>query len=314
MSAAEGIMTQRIAGDAPPSPLDGVSVDVEDYFQVEAFADRISPATWPNFPSRVVDNTRRVLELFAELGLRATFFILGYVAERYPVIVREITGAGHEVGCHSFFHQHITRLTPEEFRADTRRAVSAIEDACGKKVLGYRAPTFSILSGTLWALTILAEEGFIYDSSVFPVRHDLYGMPGMPRFLYQWNLHAGMKLYEIPPTTVRIIGQNLPACGGGYLRLLPMRYTRWAFNRVRDHDSASAFIYFHPWEIDPKQPRLKGTWKSRLRHYYNLHKMEPRLRELLRRGRFAPLHDVLEAQVARTPLPVRALSMHAGVA
>jgi polysaccharide deacetylase family protein (PEP-CTERM system associated) len=307
-------MTQRIAGDAQPSLLDGVSVDVEDYFQVEAFADRVSPATWPNFPSRVVDNTRRVLELFAELGLRATFFILGYVAERYPVIVREITGAGHEVGCHSFFHQHITRLTPEEFRADTRRAVSAIEDASGKRVLGYRAPTFSIVSGSLWALTILAEEGFIYDSSVFPVRHDLYGMPDMPRFLYQWNLRGGMKLYEIPPTTVRIIGQNLPAGGGGYLRLLPMRYTRWAFNRVREHDAASAFIYFHPWEIDPKQPRLKARWRSRLRHYYNLHKMEPRLRELLRRGRFAPLHDVLEAQMARNPLPVRPVAIRAGVA
>jgi polysaccharide deacetylase family protein (PEP-CTERM system associated) len=307
------IAVEPLGNSTAPSIPDGVSVDVEDYFQVEAFADRISPVMWANFPSRVADNTRRLLDLFGELSIRATFFVLGYVAEHYPTIVREITDAGHEVGCHSFLHQRITGLTPRDFRRDTRRAMSAIEDAGGQRVFGYRAPTFSIVRESLWALSILAEEGFVYDSSVFPIHHDVYGMPDMPRFTYEWHLAGGMKLYEVPPTTVRLMGHNLPAAGGGYLRLMPMWYTRWALNRVRARDASSVFIYLHPWEIDPGQPRLEGKWKSRLRHYHNLHQTEPRLRELLSGRSFAPLREVLDAQLASSPLPVQSLPMFSGV-
>jgi len=282
-----------------PKPLiaDGMSVDVEDYFHVEAFADRITPDMWPQFASRVVENTRRVLSLFSEHNVRATFFVLGHVAEFHPHVIRDIVNAGHEVGCHSFLHRRVMRLTEEEFRRDTRRAIAAIEDAGGTKVTGYRAPTFSITRESLWALSVLAEEGFTYESSVFPVRHDLYGMPEMPRFIYRWQLPGGRELYEVPPTTVRLIGQNFAACGGGYLRLLPMWYTRWALNRVHSRDGQPASIYFHPWEIDPAQPRLPGKLKSRIRHYWNLQAMEARIRELLVKGRFLPLCEILDRRL-----------------
>lgn len=286
---------------------DGLSVDVEDYFQVEAFADRITPDMWSQFPSRVADNTRRVLQLFGQLCVRATFFVLGYVAERHPALVREILSAGHEVGCHSYGHARIWRMTPEEFRADTRRALAVLQDATGHKVQGYRAPTFSVVQKSLWAIPILAEEGFLYDSSIFPIRHDLYGMPNMPRFSFQWRCAGGRPLYEIPPMTVRFLGRNLPVGGGGALRLLPMWYTRWAVRRIR-REGCPLLVYFHPWEIDPDQPRLDGKWKSRLRHYRNLDTMEGRLRELLREGHFAPLGEVLRSQLAAGPLPTRSLA------
>jgi len=279
--------------NAKPVVTDGISVDVEDYFQVEAFADRITPEMWPRFASRVAENTRRVLSLFSEHNVRATFFVLGYVAEFYPQVVRDIVSAGHEVGCHSFLHRRIMQLTKDEFRRDTRRAIAAIENAGGTKVSGYRAPTFSITRESLWALSILAEEGFTYDSSVFPVRHDFYGMPEMPRFIYRWQLPGGRELFEIPPTTIRLIGQNFAAAGGGYLRLLPMWYTRWALNRVHSRDRQPASIYFHPWEIDPAQPRLPGKLKSRIRHYWKLRQMEDRIRELLQARRFVPLCEIL---------------------
>lgn len=291
----------------PASVPDGLSVDVEDYYHVEAFADRITPDMWEQFPSRVADNTRRVLELFAELGVRATFFILGCVAERHAALVREVLAAGHEVGCHSYRHCRIWSLTPAEFRADTRRALAVLQDAAGQKVLGYRAPTFSVVEKSLWAIPILAEEGFFYDSSVFPIRHDLYGMPQAPRFVFQWACPGGRSLYEIPPMTVRLLGRNLPVGGGGSLRLLPMWYTRWAVRRVRRHDQRPLMVYFHPWEIDPGQPRLQGRWKSRLRHYFNLDRMEGRLRQLLRGGRFLPLGEVLRSHLAQGPVPARSL-------
>ncbi len=279
--------------------VDGLSVDVEDYFQVEAFADRITPEMWADFPSRVVDNTRRVLELFASLSVRATFFILGWVAERHPTLVREIVAAGHEAGCHSYCHRQIFRLTPAEFHDDTRRALNAIEDACGQKVRGYRAPTFSVVEKSLWAIPILAELGFTYDSSMFPIYHDLYGMPHMPRFPFQWRGPNGCALYEIPPMTVRLLGCNLPVCGGGWLRNLPMWCHRWAIRRAREKERGSVLVYFHPWEIDANQPRLEGNLKSRLRHYRHLELMESRLREVLSAGRFLPLEEVLAAHLAK---------------
>jgi peptidoglycan-N-acetylglucosamine deacetylase len=273
----------------------GLSVDVEDYYHVEAFADRIQRETWSDYPRRVVGNTRRVLKLFEDAGARATFFILGFVAEKEPALVREIAAAGHEVACHSHMHRRVFTMTPQEFREDLRRAKGVIEDAGGQKVVGYRAPTFSIVEKSLWAIEILAEEGFIYDSSIFPVRHDLYGMPNAPRFPYRWMCPSGKSLIEIPPTTVRFAGRNWPAAGGGYLRILPMAYTRWALNRVRQREGRPAVVYFHPWEIDPDQPRLSGSVKSRLRHYSNLGRMEGRLRDLLAQFRFVTYKSFLES-------------------
>jgi polysaccharide deacetylase family protein (PEP-CTERM system associated) len=281
----------------------GLSVDVEDYFQVEAFADRITAEMWPRFPSRVADNTRRVLELLGRAGSRATFFVLGWIAEREPRLVREILDAGHEVGCHSYLHRCIWRLTPEEFRADARRACAAIEDAGGQKVIGYRAPTFSVVQECLWAIEILAEQGFVYDSSVFPIRHDLYGVPDAPRFPFRWVCTNGQSLFEIPPLTVRLFGRNLPVGGGGYLRVLPMWYTRWGLRRVRQREGQSAVLYFHPWELDPGQPRLSGKWRSKFRHYFNIRRMEEKIRELLSLGRFVPLGEFLQTQLRRGPLP-----------
>jgi peptidoglycan-N-acetylglucosamine deacetylase len=281
-----------------PRLASGLSVDVEDYFHVEAFADRIRPEDWLQYPRRVGDNTRRVLELFARYNARATFFVLGWVAEQEPALLREIAAAGHEVGCHSQMHRRVFSLSPEEFRKDLRRARAAIEDAIGGKVEGYRAPTFSITERSLWALEIIAEEGMLYDSSVFPVRHDLYGMPKAPRFLFQWSLASGKTIYEIPPLTVRFAGRNLPAAGGGYLRMLPMWYTRWALRRISRKEGRASVVYFHPWEIDPGQPRLAGSLKSRLRHYSNLGRMEARLHELLSRIQFTSLKSFLENHLA----------------
>jgi polysaccharide deacetylase family protein (PEP-CTERM system associated) len=310
---------EKIANDsgraAPTADFaNGLSVDVEDYYHVEAFADRITPAMWPQLPRRVADNTRRVLELLDRARAKATFFVLGWVAELEPAIVREILGEGHELGCHSYLHQRVWRLTPDEFRRDTRRALAAIEDAAGQKVVGYRAPSFSIVPKSLWALDILAQEGFLYDSSVFPIRHDLYGMPDAPRFPFRWDCVDGRSICEIPPTTVRVMNCNFPAGGGGHLRILPMAYTRWALRRTREQDGEPITIYFHPWEIDPSQPRLSGKWKSMFRHYFNLSRMEGRLSELLNQGRFVPLQDYLRSRMDRGPVPLRPLPITDGPA
>jgi len=272
---------------------DVMSVDVEDYFHVEAFAEHVSPADWAQFPSRVRRNTLRILELFEEYRCRATFFILGWVAEREPSLVREIAEQGHEVACHSFAHRRVFTLHPEAFREDLRRARAAIENAAGVPVLGYRAPTFSIRRDSLWALEILAEEGFLYDSSVFPIRHDLYGFPEAPRFAHRRGLAGGRSIVEVPMSTVRLGNVNLPAAGGGYLRLLPLSYTRWAIQRLHRKEDQPAIVYFHPWEIDPYQPRLRGSWKSRFRHYTGLKRMELRLHRLLASGHYAPMIDLV---------------------
>jgi polysaccharide deacetylase family protein (PEP-CTERM system associated) len=276
--------------DVPP---DLLSVDVEDYYHVEAFADCVSQNSWSDFPSRVRANTQRILRIFDEFGCRATFFVLGWVAEREPALVREIVEAGHEVACHSYCHRRVTTLTPEEFREDLRRARAAIEDAARVRIVGYRAPTFSIGRDNLWALEILSEEGFLYDSSIFPIRHDLYGFPGAPRFPNRMQFESKRTLYEIPITTVRMGGMAWPASGGGYLRLLPMAYTRWAVRQIHEKERQSFMVYIHPWELDPDQPRIAGSWKSRFRHYTGLGRMEKRFRLLLANGRFMPLIDLV---------------------
>jgi len=284
---------------------DVLSVDVEDYYHVEAFADRIERSRWSEFPWRVSANTHRVLELMARHGCRATFFVLGWVAERDPALVRAIHAAGHELACHSYWHRRACTLTPEEFRSDLRQAKAVIEDAAGVAVVGYRAPTFSIGPENLWALEILADEGFLYDSSIFPIRHDVYGFPGAPRFAH-WRSLPGGRIFEVPMSTVRIGGANLPVGGGGYLRLLPMSYTRWAMRRIHEADRQPVVVYFHPWELDPEQPRLAGRWKSRVRHYTGLRGMEKRLDQLLASGCFEPVIDLVRRAVAAGENPSRA--------
>ena len=276
-----------------PEIVDALSVDVEDYFQVEAFAPYISRSSWPNYAPRVRENTARVLELFALHNVSATFFVLGWVAEQFPTLVRQIAVAGHEIACHGYDHRRVTTFTRDEFRDDLRRARAAIEDACGIRVEGYRAPTFSITRENIWALEVLAEEGFTYDSSIFPIRHDNYGIADAPRFPHRRQLPNGNSIFEFPMSTVRIAGMNVPVGGGGYLRLLPIQFTNWAVSRIHQQDRQPVVVYFHPWEVDPDQPRLRGPWKSRFRHYTNLNKTLPRLHELLSYGHFAPMADAM---------------------
>jgi polysaccharide deacetylase family protein (PEP-CTERM system associated) len=278
---------------SPDDIVDGLSVDLEDYFHVEAFAETVPPSRWPLFNSRTRRNTGLTLELLARHGHRATFFILGWVAEREPGLVREVAAAGHELACHSHLHRPLYRLTPREFRDDLRRSRDAIENASGTKIFGFRAPTFSITRESLWALEVLAEENFEYDSSIFPVRHDFYGIPEAPRWIHLKQLPSGRSIWEIPPSTVRIGRTNVPFGGGGYLRHLPMVFSRWAIKTVHGCDRQPVIVYFHPWELDPDQPRLTGSWKSRLRHYRGLRKTAERLDEILSRGQFQPLADLI---------------------
>jgi polysaccharide deacetylase family protein (PEP-CTERM system associated) len=268
-----------------------MTVDVEDYFMVEAFAGSVPRETWESWPSRVVTSTRRVLDLFDKYDVKGTFFFVGWVAQKFPELVRDVHTRGHELACHSFWHRAVYSLTPTEFREDTRAAVRAIEDAAGVKLYGYRAPSWSITKECLWALDILAEEGFTYDSSIYPIHHDLYGVPGAQRFPYTHQLKNGQSLLELPPTTVRFLGLNLPAAGGGYLRIFPLAYTRWVFRQYEKKYRESVVVYLHPWELDPEQPRIKDKLKSRVRHYTNLHKMESRLEALLREYRFQLFRD-----------------------
>jgi polysaccharide deacetylase family protein (PEP-CTERM system associated) len=272
-----------------------LSVDVEDYFMVEAFTDSVQRNSWDHRPSRVDDSTRRTLDLFDKYDVKATFFFVGWVAERFPDLVRETHARGHELACHSFWHRTVYSLTPNEFRDDTRNAVRAIEDAAGVRVCGYRAPSWSINKSCLWALDILAEEGFTYDSSIYPIVHDLYGLPGAPRFPYTHTCGNGMALREFPPATVRLLGATLPGAGGGYLRIFPFLYTRWVFRQFERAYGEKVVVYFHPWELDPEQPRIHGKLKSRLRHYSNLRGMEGRLKSLLGSYSFLPFRDVIGA-------------------
>jgi polysaccharide deacetylase family protein (PEP-CTERM system associated) len=271
-----------------------LSVDVEDYFQVEAFAGQVSRESWDSRPSRVVANTQRVLDLFAAHNARATFFFVGWVAERFPQLVRDVRERGHELACHSYWHRTVYSLTPEEFREDTRRAKCVIEDAAGTPVTGYRAPSWSITGDCLWALDILAEEGFTYDSSIYPIHHDLYGVPGAKRFPYTHSCRNGLELIEFPPATLRLLGTNFPVAGGGYLRILPLRYTELAFRTYENIYRERLVVYLHPWEMDPEQPRIHGSLKSRLRHYTNLRRMQARVGAVLERHSFTRFCDVLE--------------------
>jgi polysaccharide deacetylase family protein (PEP-CTERM system associated) len=261
------------------------SVDVEDYFHVEAFSDIVPRNKWDTYSLRVEANTHRVLDLLDEHKTEATFFVLGWVAERMPQLVREIHARGHELACHSYWHRLIYKLDRAEFADDTRRAKDIIEQAAGVPVFGYRAPSYSVTPASLWALDALAEAGFTYDSSIFPIRHDVYGIPTAPRAPFRTDTPSG-PIVEFPITTFRLPrGPNLPVGGGGYLRLLPFWYTRVGYRRARA-DNLPLIAYIHPWEVDPDQPRLPGRARSKLRHYTNLARTYDRLGALLRLGTF----------------------------
>lgn len=272
------------------APANIISVDVEDYFQVEAFAGSIERSSWPGYPGRVEASTRRLLDLFDEVDVKGTFFVLGWVADRYPGLVREIAGRGHELACHSYWHRLIYKLTPKEFRADTREAKDRIEQAGGAPIFGYRAPSYSITRGSLWALDVLSETGFTYDSSIFPIRHDTYGIPDAPRHPFRVETRSG-GIDEFPISTFHLgAGPNFPVGGGGYLRIFPFFYTRFGFSGVRK-ENAPLISYIHPWEVDPEQPHLPGSALSKWRHYTNLAKTYSRLQTLLRMGRFTSFRD-----------------------
>ncbi|RJP75093.1 MAG: DUF3473 domain-containing protein [Candidatus Abyssobacteria bacterium SURF_17] len=269
-----------------------ITFDVEDYFQVEALRPFIEFDDWPRHELRVEQNVFKLLEILGSNHAHATFFVLGWVAERVPGMVREIQRHGHEIACHGYMHRMIYEQTPEGFRQDVRRAKTALEDIAGNRILGYRAPTFSITRKTLWALDILAEEGFKYDSSIFPIRHDRYGFPEWSPYSESVKLPNGSSIIEAPPLTMRVFGMNLPAAGGGYFRLAPLWFSSLAIRRMNAR-GYPAIIYLHPWEIDPGQPRFPLPPGSRFRHYVGLASTETKLRRLLRLGSYTRLRDIL---------------------
>jgi polysaccharide deacetylase family protein (PEP-CTERM system associated) len=273
-----------------------LSFDVEDYFQVSALSSAVDRGTWDAQPSRVAANTARLLDILAARGIRATFFVLGWVAERHPGIVRGIAAAGHEVACHGYSHELIYRQTAECFRDETIRARRLLEDQAQTHIRGYRAATWSITRKSIWALDILCEQGFEYDSSIFPTHHDLYGISDAPRGPHRLALPCGGSLLEFPPSTLRFGPYNLPVAGGGYFRLLPLAVTRRAIRRINSEGLPFLF-YLHPWEIDPGQPRFNVGLKSRLRHYTNIADCERKLAALLEEFPMGPMREILEAPV-----------------
>jgi polysaccharide deacetylase family protein (PEP-CTERM system associated) len=273
--------------------VNALTFDIEEYFHAEAFAEVVTPERWPTLASRVVFTTERVLDLLEEMETSATFFVLGWVAERHPWLVRRIRECGHELACHGYGHQMITRQSRGEFSRDVTRAKAAIEDASGDAVIGYRAPTFSVVRDTLWSLEALAEAGFRYDSSIFPIVHDRYGIPGSARFPHRHRFGAGSELAEFPLSTVSVLGWRFPVAGGGYFRLLPYGMTRRVIRHLNRYERQPAMVYLHPWELDVEQPRLPVGALTQLRHSVNTSTTEAKLRRLIHDFRFAPARDVL---------------------
>lgn len=256
-----------------------MSVDVEDYFQVSAFESRIKRDVWDELPARVEQNTNKILDIFGERRISATFFVLGWIAERYPQLVMRIVEEGHELASHGYGHVRVTQQRPREFRDDVSRSKDVLEDVAGVPVLGYRAPSYSIGVSNLWAFDELVKAGYRYSSSVYPIRHDLYGMPSAPRFTF---CPGKSEFREIPISTVRLGNRNVPCGGGGYFRLFPYPISRWAIRQVNNKDGQPCIFYFHPWEIDPNQPKQCGLNAiTRFRHYHNIGRLEGRLKRLL---------------------------------
>lgn len=269
------------------------SIDVEDYFQVAALSSANPRESWPSREYRVERNTHRILGLLDNRGVRGTFFVLGWVAERSPGLVKTIAGAGHEVACHGFSHQLIYRQTPEEFRQETTRAKRYLEDVIGQPVLGYRAASFSITRDSLWALDVLLDLGFTYDSSIFPIRHDRYGIPGASPEPGPVTAPSQRSLVEFPMSAARFFGLQVPVSGGGYFRILPYWVTRAGLRQINERSGRPFTFYLHPWEVDPEQPRFRVSALSRFRHYTNLHRCADRLTRVLGDFAFAPMRDVL---------------------
>ena len=281
-----------------PAITNALTIDVEDYFQVSAFAPYIRRDEWDSRECRVERNVNRILDLLAGCQTRATFFTLGWIAERYPQTVRRIVAEGHELASHGYGHERASDLDEAAFSADISRAKAILEDISATPVLGYRAPSFSIGSANLWAFDSLARAGYRYSSSIYPIKHDHYGMPDSPRFAYR----VGSGLLEVPVTTVRLLNRNLPSSGGGYFRLLPYALSRWLLRRVNTTDQEPAVFYFHPWEIDSEQPRIPGIdAKTRFRHYVNIDRMESRLRHLLADFRWGRMDQIFLARASATP-------------
>lgn len=286
--------------------VNAMSVDVEDYFHVSVFDGLIPRQRWDDLQSRVCANTDRLLAIFDDAHVKATFFVLGWVGQRFPALVKRIADAGHEVASHGYAHRLVYDQTPAAFREDVRRAKALLEEAAGSEVAGFRAPSYSITPRSLWALDVLIEEGYRYDASIFPIVHDRYGIPVSARQPYELQRAAGT-LIEVPASTVRVGPCNLPIAGGGYFRILPYQWTRWGIRRLNDQGEPAVF-YLHPWEIDPGQPRLSAGMLGRFRHYRNLGETERRLRALLNDFRFAPVRGLLTATGVTTvratePLP-----------
>ncbi len=288
--------------DAPPTGpqglLNAMTVDVEEHFQVSGFERSVRRETWDSLPSRVEANTERMLDVFESAGVLATFFVLGWVAERHADLVRRIAVRGHEIGCHGYSHRLVYEQEPQEFRDEVELSRRILQDASGQAVDGYRAASFSIGRHNLWALDVLVEAGFVYDSSLFPVYHDRYGYPGAPRGVHRLRTPLGQSLVEVPPSTLSLGRATLPVAGGGYLRLYPKAFSRWVIRRLNRHEGMPAVVYVHPWELDQDQPRLPAGLFSRMRHYRGLDTTESKLRDLMRHFRFGPVREVIE-QAAR---------------
>lgn len=292
--------------------LDGTfTVDVEDYFHVSAFASVIRPEDWDHYECRVVESTRRILEIAASHSTRGTFFILGWVAERYPELVREIQSAGHEIGCHSYWHQLVYELGPKRFRADLVKARDTLQSITGTSVQLFRAPSFSVTRESLWALDILIEEGFTTDSSIYPIRHDRYGIPGSPKAPHAISTAAG-SILEFPGMTCKVAGLTVPVGGGGYLRLFPWTVTSRLLRQIRS-ESRPLNVYLHPWEVDVHQPRIAASLKSRFRHYQNLKTMAPKLSKLLTEFQLGTMSDVLNRHTQSTTNPISHENRHTAV-
>jgi polysaccharide deacetylase family protein (PEP-CTERM system associated) len=287
-----------------------MSIDVEDYFHVSAFESISPPSSWTEFESRVAQNTDKILKILANFDIKATFFVLGWVARFSPCLVKKIAEMGHEIASHGYGHQRVPTQTRQEFREDVRQSKSLLEDLIGKEVKGYRAPSYSICLNSLWAFDELVEAGYSYDSSVFPVKHDFYGIPDWPRFPFSlqriegsWapgcSQNLNCEIIEVPISTLNKGGRNIPIAGGGYFRLYPYAMTRMGLNQINNQEQRPFVFYIHPWEFDPDQPRMKNAgMKSRFRHYLNLHKTEGRFTRLIQDFKFSTIDDVLNGSLA----------------
>lgn len=271
-----------------------LTVDLEDWFSVEALNTYLDKDGWGELESVVQRNTTTILRLFAERKITATFFVLGWIADRYPDLVSRVASAGHEIACHSFYHRMVSSLTPEEFKKDTELAINAIIKACGQIPQGYRSPSWGMRRDMLWAYEIMAEFGFEYDSSIFPIHHDIYGDPGSPRRAHEITLPSGKTIIEVPASTITLFGGRFPVGGGGWLRQFPYRFTRWGIKRI-NREGVPAIIYFHPWELDNSIPRVKMDIKNRIRQYGNLNTMQTKVERLLGDFDFIPMKSYIDS-------------------